>query len=148
MGRSYRLPPSTVMTPAALLVALYPADLSWVAACLVVGLAGLSLMGVEFLRRPDRRKWSTAVLLAGLAYAVANAGVFLSTLSVDPFAIFDPNYLSFIAGIVPALVIGTLLVVASRRGEPGWRAPLGFGIWVGAVAFGHLWMIAAASASV
>ena len=115
---------------------------------LALGLLGLVLMVLDLVRGRDRRGWAAALLGAGVAYAVANAAVFVATLASDRFAIFDRGYVVGVAAVAPLLLWVALLVVALRTRKVGGLGALGFALWILAVAFGHFWMIAQASGSV
>jgi hypothetical protein len=86
--------------------------------------------------------------LTGVVYATVNIGAFIVTVSVDAFKIFELAYILSVGLVGPALMITALVAVARVHKQLGWLSIVGFAIWVGCVGFAHLWVIAAASASV
>ena len=86
--------------------------------------------------------------MAGIAYAVANIGVFAVTILVERWAIFELAYIISVVFVGPALMIVALMIVAGFYKRLGWLGALGFAIWIGWVGFAHLWIIAQARASV
>ena len=117
-------------------------------ACVCLALIGLYLMAAEFALGQTSRIWSGGLLLVALAYAAANAGVFVATVSRDAFDIFELPYVISIAFVGPALTMLALVIISRMYERPGRRSVTGFVIWVLCVAVAHLYVIAAASASV
>ena len=117
-------------------------------ACVSLAIIGLGLMVSGIVRSNTPRAWSIGLLLVGVAYAAANIGVFVLTISVDAFVVFDLAYILSAALVGPALMMIGLILVARVYKQPGWLCVAGFVIWTGCVGFAHLWVIAAASASV
>ena len=70
------------------------------------------------------------------------------TVSADAFKIFELAYILSVGLVGPALMITALVAVARVHKQLGRLSIVGFAIWVGCVGFAHLWVIAAASASV
>ena len=87
-------------------------------------------------------------MVVGLAYAAANVGMFVVTASADAFDIFELHYIAGVAAIGPALMIVALIVFNRVYRPLSRRSMTGFVIWLLSVAFVHLYVIAAASASV
>jgi hypothetical protein len=114
---------------------------------LILALAGLSMMIIDIVRGELRREWSIGLLLAGIAYAAVNVGVFMMTLQVDVFAIFDLAYIYAVFPVGPGLVLAAVVVSRAYR-QFSRRGMAGFAVWVGCVAFAHLFVIAALSANV
>ena len=117
-------------------------------ACIGLALVSLYLMISEIRRGRDSRIWSAGLLLVALAYAAANAGVFIATVSADAFDIFELRYILSIAIFGPALMMIALVIVNRIYRQLSRRSITGFVIWILCVAVAHLYVIAAASASV
>ena len=116
--------------------------------CVCLALISFGMMVVGAARSNAPRSWSAGLPLAGLVYATVNIGVFISTVAVDAFKIFELAYILSVGLVGPALMITALVAVARVHKQLGWLSIVGFAIWVGCVGFAHLWVIAAASASV
>ena len=116
--------------------------------CLLLASVGFCLLVGNTIVGRDRTFWPIGLLLAALAYGAANVGVFIATLSVDRFAIFEPVYIGLVLFGAPAVMLITLVIVAGFIRRIGWLGAVGFFLWVHCIAFAHLWIIAAASASV
>jgi hypothetical protein len=116
--------------------------------CVFLALFSLGMMVVGVARSNAPRIWSAGLPLGGVAYAAANVGVFAATVSVDAFKIFELAYILSVGLVGPAVMITALVAVARVQKQLGWFSILGFVNWVACVGFAHLWVIAAASASV
>ena len=116
--------------------------------CVFFALISFCMMVVGVARSNAPRIRSAGLLLAGVAYAAANIGVFVVTISVDAFTIFGLAYIISVGFVGPALMLIALVFVARVYKQLGWLSIAGFAVWIGCVAFAHLWVIAAASASV
>ena len=79
---------------------------------------------------------------------LAFIGLFILTISVDAFAIFHLTYILSAGFVGPAFMIVVSILLARVSKQRGWLSVAGFAIWVGCAGFAHLWVIAAASASV
>ena len=66
---------------------------------------------------------------------------------VDTSAIFEEFCMCSVVLVGPAVVLVALIIVA-RFIRLGSLGVLGFAIWIACVAFAHLWIIAAAAASI
>lgn len=117
-------------------------------ACVCMALIGLGMMVVGAARSDMPRIGSAALLLAGVTYGAANIAVFVVTIAVDAFAIFDRAYIGLVGFAAPALSILGMLVFARSYEHVNWVSGAGFAVWTVSVAFAHLWVIAAASTSV
>jgi hypothetical protein len=106
------------------------------------------MMLVGIARSNSPRIQSASLLLAGVVYAAANVGMFVVMVSVDAFKIFNLAYIVSVGFAGPALMIIALVVAARVYKQLGWLSLAGFAVWIGCVGFAHLWVIAAASASV
>jgi hypothetical protein len=106
------------------------------------------MMVVGVARSNAPRIWSANLPLAGAVYAAVNIGVFILTVSVDAFKIFELAYFLSVGLVGPALMFTALVAVARVHKQLSRLSMVGFAIWVGCVGFAHLWVIAAASASV
>ena len=129
---------------------LMDSDVAVIAAivCFVVWLTGLVLMVLSIALSRTGYAWPTGLLLSAIAYAAANVIVFIATILVDRFAIFEPIYMIAAAFVAPAVMFVALAIVTGFIKRLGWLGPLGFVLFVACVAFAQLWIIAAASASV
>ena len=116
--------------------------------CVCLALISFGMMVVGAARSNAPRIWSAGLPLAGVVYATINIGVFIVIVSVDAFKIFELAYILSVGLVGPAVMITALVAVARVHKQLGWRSIVGFAIWVGCVGFAHLWVIAAASASV
>lgn len=116
--------------------------------CVCLALIGLGMMVVGAARSNAPRTWPVGLPLAGVAYAAANIGAFIVTVSVDAFEIFKLAYIVSFGVVGPALMITALVAVVRTHKQLNRLSIVGFAIWVGCVGFAHLWVIAAASASV
>ena len=116
--------------------------------CICLALISFGMMVVGVVRSNAPRIWSAGLPLAGIVYATVNIGVFIMMVSVDAFNIFELTYILSVGLVGPALMITALVAVARVRRQLSWFSIVGFAIWVGCVGFAHLWVIAAASASV
>ena len=116
--------------------------------CLLFALIGFFIMLVGIARSNSPRIHSSSLLLAGVVYAAANFGMFVVMVSVDAFKIFNLAYIVSVGFAGPALMIIALVVAARVYKQLGWLSLAGFAVWIGCVGFAHLWVIAAASASV
>ena len=116
--------------------------------CLLFALIGFFMMLVGIARSNSPRIQSASLLLAGVVYAAANVGMFVVMVSVDAFKIFNLAYIVSVGFAGPALMIIALVVAARVYKQLGWLSLAGFAVWIGCVGFAHLWVIAAASASV
>ena len=116
--------------------------------CLLFALISFSMMLVGIARSSSPRIQSASLLLAGVVYAAANVGMFVVMVSVDAFKIFNLAYIVSVGFAGPALMIIALVVAARVYKQLGWLSLAGFAVWIGCVGFAHLWVIAAASASV
>ena len=114
----------------------------------ILALISLSMMVVDLARDKARRAGSAGLLVAAIAFAAANIGVFIVSISLDAFAIFDLVYILSVGIVAPALMMIAFVIFARIYKWPGWLSTLGFAVWIGCVAFAHLFVIAAASASV
>ena len=115
---------------------------------LIIALTGLSMMIIDIIRGEVAREWSIGLLLAGMAYAAVNVGVFMLTIQADAFAIFELAYIYAVFLVGPALILVALFVVSRTYRRFSRRGMAGFAVWIGCVAFAHLFVVAAASASV
>ena len=116
--------------------------------CLLLALISFFMMLVGIARSNSPRIQSASLLLAGVVYAAANVGVFVVVISVDAFNIFKLAYVVSVGFVGPAFMIIALVVAARVYKQLGWLSIVGFAVWVGCAGFAHLWVIAAASASV
>ena len=116
--------------------------------CACVALVSFCMMVVGVARSSASRTWAVGLLLAGIAYAAVNIGVFLAVFMVYAFAIFNLAYIISVGFVGPVLMMVALFFVARARKVPGWLSIAGLAGWTGCVAFTHLWVIAAASAGV
>ena len=93
--------------------------------------------------------WSTGLLLVGIAYGVANIGVFIVTISAARIATLRPRLHHFSCFCRTSTHDGPN-DYRRRILQEAWLARylLGFATWIGCVGFAHMWVIAAASASV
>jgi hypothetical protein len=117
-------------------------------ACACLALTGFCMMVVGIVRNDARRTPPTGLLLAGLAYAAANVGAFVLTISLDSFAIFHLAYLISVGFLGPALMVIALIFVARAYRQLSRLSLIGYASSIVSVAFAHLWAIAAAAASV
>lgn len=113
--------------------------------CLAIG--GLLMMAVHIARGSVGRNGTIALLLAGVLYGAVNVGFFLVSFSTDEFAIFERAYTTRVLA-APALMMVAALIAAGVTKRFDWLGVLGFVCWIGSVGLAHLWVIAAASASV
>ena len=116
--------------------------------CVFLGLISLAMMLAGIARSNAPRLLSAGLLMAGIAYAALNVGLFVLMLTVDSFSIFKLPYILLVGLVGPALMIMALVVVARRYQPLDWLSKAGLAIWTGCVGFAHLWFIAAASAGV
>ncbi|WDI42160.1 hypothetical protein [Bremerella sp. P1] len=116
--------------------------------CGLLAVAGLTMMVVDLAHGRFGYLWPTVVLSAALIYAPANVVLFIATLMVDRFAVFGEPYLVSAVLLAPAVMLFALVIVAGFLSRLGWFTLLGFIIWIESVALAHLWVIAAASASI
>ena len=116
--------------------------------CLCLALISFSMMLVGIARSNAPYIQSAGLLLTGIVYAAVNIGTFVVVVSVDAFMIFKLAYILSVGIVGPALMIIALVVIARVYKQLGRLSIVGFAIWVGCVGFAHLWVIAAASASV
>lgn len=117
-------------------------------ACVCLAVISFCMMVVGVFRSNAPRTRAAGLLVAGVAYAVVNAGAFIVTISIDAFAIFDVAYVLAVGIGGPALMVFALILVARGNQQLGWHSIAGFAVWTGCVGFAHLWVVAAASASV
>jgi len=110
--------------------------------------SGICMMAVDIVLARSRRVWAFGLLLAGIGYVAANIGVFMVTMSLDAFAIFDLAYIISAVFVGPTLMIVASIIVAGVYKRLHWLGVLGFAIWIGCVGVAHLWVIAQCSASV
>ena len=121
----------------------------WYASCFwYLAAGGVCLMAVDIVRGRVHRGWAVGLLLFGIGYALANLGVFVLTVSLDAFAIFAPTYIITAVLAGPGFTIFAAIVVAGESKKLDWLAVVGFAIWIGCVAFAHMWIIAEFSAGV
>jgi hypothetical protein len=106
------------------------------------------MMVLGVFRDEERRKFSVGFLLAGISYAAVNVAVFVVTVRLNAFRIFEFAYVAAVGFIGPMLMIAALVFVSGLKKRLGWRGTAGFAVWTGCVAFAHLWVIAVASAGV
>ena len=116
--------------------------------CVCIALTSFCMMVAGVARSSAPRTWAVGLLLAGLAYAMVNIGVFLALFMMDAFAIFNLAYIISVGFVGPVVMMVALFFVARARKVPGWLCIAGLTGWTGCVAFTHLWAIAAASAGV
>ena len=117
--------------------------LAW--GCLAIG--GLLAMAIHISRGGAGRRWTMVLLLAGVLYGAVNVGIFAVTLAMDEFAIFERAYVTrVLAGAALTMVASVIAAGATKRFDR--LGVLGFVLWIGSVGLAHLWVIAAASASV
>ena len=95
-------------------------------ACVSLAIIGLGLMVSGVVRSNASHAWSIGLLVVGVAYAAANIGVFVLTISVDAFAVFDLAYILSAALVGPALMMIGLILVARVSKRPGWLCVAGF----------------------
>ena len=117
-------------------------------ACALFLLIGFGLMVTNISANRADQLWPTLLLLAALGYAGANVGVFVAMMAIDPFAIFNATYIFGVTLVFPAIVLLAVSVVAGFVRRLDWLGVCGIFVWIHCVAFAHLWVIAAASASV
>lgn len=115
---------------------------------LILAIGSFAMMSIGVQRAHIGRKGPAGLLAAGIAYAVVNIAVFLVTFSVDAFAIFHLVYISAVALVGPALMIGALILLIRTYPAVSWLSGTGFVVWVACVTFAHLFVVAAFSASV
>lgn len=111
-------------------------------------LVAVGLIVADLIRGRGRRKWATGLLGAAFLYLAVNIGMLVATFRADPFAIFEPLYLIAVVLVLPAVGLGTLLVVGRRSRRISWLGGMGIALWIVSVSFAHLWAVAQASASV
>ena len=117
-------------------------------ACTGLALLSFCMMVIGIVRDNQRRKESIRLLMAGILYAAVNITVLAVTLYLDSFAIFETAYIIAVAFVGPALMVAALVFFARARKRLRWLSTAGFTVWTVCIAFAHLWIIAAASASV
>ena len=113
----------------------------------VLGMLGFGLMVASIALGQSRRLWNVAVLGFALLYAAANVGIFILMITVDRFAIFSIPYWGAFILVLPCLMM-MLIMLFGAYVRVGWLTNLGYTIWIGAVGFAHMWVIAVCSASV
>ena len=116
--------------------------------CAFLALTGFTIMLVNVALNRVASLWSAGLLLSGIAFAAANAAIFIVMILVNAFAIFEPIYINAIVLIAPTLMIIASMIVAGVYKKINWLGVLGFVLWTWSVGLAHLWIIAAASASV
>lgn len=116
--------------------------------CGVLAIIGLAMMVVDVAVGRRGHHWPIVVLLGALIYAPANLFAFIATLLVDRSAVFDDVYLVLAVLVAPAMMLVALVIFAGFFRQLEWLSLLGFTNWIESVAFAHLWIIAAASASI
>ena len=116
--------------------------------CVCIALTSFCMMVAGVARSSAPRTWAVGLLLAGLAYAMVNIGVFLALFMMDAFAIFNLAYIISVGFVGPVLMMIVLFLVARSDSSSRWPSIAGFAGWIACVAFTHLWVIAAASAGV
>ena len=116
--------------------------------CGLLAFAGFGMMVASLVRSRGEYLWPTVVLVAAIIYAPANLVLFIATLLVDRSAIFDDVYLISAVLVGPAIMLVVLVSFAGFFRRVGWLGLLGFTMWIESVAFAHLWVIAAAAASI
>ncbi len=114
----------------------------------VIALGSLVAMIAAIVRSPGSRAMPIAVFGLAMGYALANVALFRVTFSMDSFAIFELGYVFACAVVMPLLGVAALALLHSRYGSPGRLSASGCILWIGCVAFAHLFVIAAVSASV
>lgn len=120
----------------------------WAFGCGLFTLIGLGMMAANIALGQTGYLWPSGLLVTALAYAAANVVVFIATLMVDAYAIFDEVYSISAVLVGPAIMLVALVIVAGFVKRLGWLGVVGFTIWIECVAFAHLWIIAAAAQTV
>ena len=115
--------------------------------CLLVATGGLCLM-VGNIALCRNVRWSALLLVVAFCYAAGNVCVLGATLVADAFAIFSRPYMVFAVFVGPAMMTVAVLIVTGFYKRLAWLGVVGFVTWICCVGFAHLWIIAAASASV
>ncbi|MEM1187776.1 MAG: hypothetical protein AAF933_04705 [Pseudomonadota bacterium] len=115
---------------------------------LFLTLASLGMMGAAIIRRPESRRVPVAVLVLALGYTLTHVALFLCTIAGDAFAIFTGSYVLVCGLALPLLGLAPLVLLLRRSGSLGWRGAGGYSLWLGCVAFAHLFVVAVLSASV
>lgn len=123
-------------------------DTASIMMCVLMGVSSLVLMVVELVRGRRDRRWSALRLATGLVYAGINLGACAWMVSVDPFGLFDPVYVSAVSFFGPLTVVGVYLFTIRHAGEEQHLGSLAFATWIASVGLAHVWIIAQASASV
>ena len=116
-------------------------------AFLCPGVAGICMLVLNITYGRDGNVWSIGLLVAGIVFAAANFCVFVGTLVVDRSAIFDRTYLTSVVFVGPAAMFAMTIVIGFFR-RLGWLGVLGLVTCIASIGFAHLWIIAAASASI
>ena len=116
--------------------------------CGVLALGAFAMMVVNIARASTGYFWPAGLLVAALAFAAINVAVFMATMVVDAFAIFESAYMTSVALVGPGVTLLALSISVAFFNRLGWMGIFGFLIWIACVAYAHLWIIAAASASV
>ncbi|MEO1537816.1 MAG: hypothetical protein AAFR73_08800 [Pseudomonadota bacterium] len=87
-------------------------------------------------------------LVLGIAYPAILFGSFYLAVSLDPFAIFDEIYLIATSVALPAVFLSAGVVVLRWAGGRIWVPAVLLLIWVAAMTFAHIWLVAEVSAGV
>jgi hypothetical protein len=120
----------------------------FVLGCGLLAVAGLAMMVVDVALGRRGHRWPIVVLSVALIYAPANVFAFIATLLVNRSFVFDDVYFVLAVLVGPTMMLVALAIFAGRFRRLGWLTLLGFAMWIQSVAFAHLWIIAAASASI
>ena len=116
--------------------------------CGLCAVASIAMMAASASSGRYGYRWPIVVLCVALVYAPANIITFIATLSVDRFTIFEDVYFVLAILVGPALMLVAVVIFAGFVRPLGWLSFLGYTIWIEMVALAHLWIIAAAAASV
>ena len=116
--------------------------------CLLFASAGFTMMIVSIIRDKSRSRWPTIAISTAVLYAPANVAWFIATLLLDRSAVFDDAYLLVAVLVAPAVMLIAIGILAGFSRELDWLILLGYPVWIVSVAAAHLWIIAAAAASI
>ena len=121
----------------------------WLLATILhVGFCAFCMMMRDIVVARVSRMWAAGLLAASILYAVANVGIFIITICIDRYFIFDSIYLAFAVGVLPTLAISLVFFVAGASQQCDWLGVVGFITAIANVAFAHFLVIAICGASV
>lgn len=116
--------------------------------CLGLMFIGFGMMLTDAISRRSDSPGAPLLLVAALVYGAFHIGLFVITLMIDAFAIFETIYILAAVPGVPLLTLGIFFTVGQSPGRYSRRTTTGFVMWVVGFALFHLFAIGQAAAGV